>query len=56
MYLDGAALAARFGVRTPDPLHLGCAQYHRCDELWTNDGRFSRASGGLARNVLIAGS
>jgi len=49
-------LRVRFGLRTPDALHLSCAQYHRCDELWTNDGRFSRASGGLARNVLGAGS
>jgi uncharacterized protein len=52
VYLDAAALAARFGLKTPDALHLACAQHHRCDELWTNDGRFGRASGGLARNIL----
>ena len=56
IYLEAAELRARFGLRTPDALHLACAQHHRCDALWTNDGRFGRASGGLARNVLGAGS
>jgi predicted nucleic acid-binding protein len=56
IHLEAAELRARFGLRTPDALHLACARHHRCDALWTNDGRFSRASGGLARNVLGAGS
>lgn len=46
---DGAAeLRARFGLRTPDALHLACAQHHRCQALWTNDDRLARASHGLA--------
>ena len=53
VYLDAADLRARFSLRTPDALHLACAQHHRCAALWTNDDRFARASHGLARNVLI---
>lgn len=46
---DGAAeLRARFGLRTPDALHLACAQHHGCQALWTNDERLARASHGLA--------
>ena len=54
VYLQAAELRARFGLRTPDALHLACAQHHRCDALWTNDDRLARASHGLARNVLRA--
>lgn len=50
--LQAAELRARFGLRTPDALHLACAQYHRCAALWTNDDRLTRASHGLARNLL----
>jgi predicted nucleic acid-binding protein len=52
VYLQAAELRARFGLRTPDALHLACAQHHRCDALWTNDNRLNRASHGLAMNVL----
>ena len=52
VYLQAAELRARFGVKAPDALHLACAQYHRCDALWTNDDRLAQASFGLARNVL----
>jgi uncharacterized protein len=52
VYLQAAELRARFGMKTPDALHLACAQYHRCDALWTNDDRLAQASFGLARNVL----
>ena len=54
VYLQAAELRARFGLRTPDALHLACAQHHRCDALWTNDDRLTRASHGLAHNVLGA--
>jgi len=49
VYLQAAELRARFGVKTPDALHLACAQYHRCEALWTNDDRLAQASFGLAR-------
>lgn len=52
VYLRAAELRARFGLRTPDALHLSCAQYHRCDALWTNDDRLTKSSHGLARNIL----
>lgn len=46
---DGAAeLRARYSLRTPDALHLACAQHHGCQALWTNDDRLARASHGLA--------
>jgi predicted nucleic acid-binding protein len=52
VYLQAALLRARFSLRTPDALHLACAQHHRCEALWTNDDRLAQASHGLARNVL----
>jgi uncharacterized protein len=52
IYLQAAELRGHFGLRTPDALHLACAQHHRCDALWTNDDRLARASHGLARNIL----
>ena len=52
VYLQAARLRARFGLRTPDALHLACAQHHRCDALWTNDERLTKPSHGLAVNIL----
>ena len=52
VYLLAAELRARFGLKTPDALHLACAQHHRCDALWTNDDRLAQASHGLAVNAL----
>lgn len=52
VYLQAAQLRGYFGLRTPDALHLACAQYHGCDALWTNDDRLAQASHGLARNIL----
>ncbi|HEY3910138.1 MAG TPA: PIN domain-containing protein [Stellaceae bacterium] len=52
VYWQAARLRARFGLKTPDALHLACAQHHRCDALWTNDDRLAHAGHGLARNIL----
>lgn len=52
VYLQAAQLRAQFGLRTPDALHLACAQHHGCDALWTNDERLAQASHGLALNIL----
>ena len=52
VYLQAARLRAHFGLRTPDALHLACAQHHGCQALWTNDGRLAQASHGLARDIL----
>lgn len=52
VYLQAARLRARFALKTPDALHLACAQHHGCDALWTNDDRLTQASHGLAINIL----
>ena len=51
VYLQAAALRARFKLRTPDALHLACAQHHGCEALWTNDNRLAQASHGMARRI-----
>ena len=52
VFLAAAQLRAHFGLRTPDALHLACAQVHGCTALWTNDDRLAKAAHGLARNIL----
>lgn len=52
IFLQAAMLRARFGLKTPDALHLACAQHHGCTALWTNDDRLEQAGHGLVRNVL----
>jgi uncharacterized protein len=52
VFLQAAQLRAHFGLKTPDALHLACAQHHGCEALWTNDDRLARAGHGLARNNL----
>lgn len=52
VFMHGAQLRARFGLKTPDALHLAAAQYHGCDALWTNNDRLAHAARGLAVNVL----
>jgi len=48
--LLAAQLRARFGLKTPDALHLACAQHHECTALWTNDERLAQSGHGLAQN------
>lgn len=52
VFLQAAILCARFGLKTPDALHLACAQHHGCTALWTNDERLAQAGHGLAKNIL----
>jgi predicted nucleic acid-binding protein len=52
VWLAAAQLRARFNLRTPDALHLACAQTHGCEALWTNDDRLVAAGHGLAINLL----
>ena len=47
-YDQAALLRARFGLRTPDALHLACAQLHDCTAFWTNDRRLQGAARGLS--------
>jgi predicted nucleic acid-binding protein len=52
VYLRAAELRAGAGLKTPDALHLACAQHHRCEAFWTNDGRMHKVARNFARNVL----
>ena len=52
VYSDATLLRARFRLKTPDALHLSCAQYHNCSALWTNDNRLAKGGHGLPVNVL----
>jgi len=45
-------LRARYGLKTPDALHLAVAQQHGCDEFWTNDDRLSKSAGVMAVNLF----
>ena len=54
VFLRAAELRAHSRIKLPDALHLACAEYHHCDELWTNDDRRTRVSRGLAKNILDA--
>ena len=47
-----ATLRADHRLKTPDALHAACAIRHRCDELWTNDGRFTAIASRIAIRVL----
>jgi uncharacterized protein len=51
VFLQAAQLRSRFGLRTPDALHLACAQANQCRSLWTNDERLAKASHGLAYSI-----
>jgi predicted nucleic acid-binding protein len=55
VYIQAAELRARFGLKTPDALHLACAQHNRCVALWTNDDRLAHAGRGLSRNLTQPG-
>lgn len=52
VFIQAAELRARFGLKTPDAIHLAASQYHRCSSLWTNDDRLALAAHGLAVNVI----
>jgi predicted nucleic acid-binding protein len=55
VFMQAAQLRARFALKTPDALHLACAQHHGCAGLWTNDDRLAAAAHGLARNLTPVG-
>lgn len=51
-FIRAAELKARFGLKTPDALHLAAAQTHGCDSFWTNDNRLGAAAAGLDLRVF----
>ncbi len=52
VFVQAAALRARFGLKTPDAIHLAAAQVHGCEAIWTNDERLAQAAHGLAVAVV----
>ena len=52
VFVSAARLRARFNLKTPDAIHLACAQLHGCEQLWTKDNRLARSAHGLAINVF----
>lgn len=54
VFLQAAEIRARFGLKTPDALHLATAQFHGCQSLWTADDRLAVAARGLAVNLLAS--
>ncbi len=52
VWRSATAIRARHLLKTPDAIHLACAQHHRCHALWTNDNRLSRCATGFAVNIL----
>lgn len=49
VFMAAAVLRANHTLRTPDALHLACAQHHGCLALWTADHRFRGAAPGYVR-------
>ncbi len=54
VYDLAAELRARTLLKVPDALHAAAAINHGCDELWTNDGRFSLLASQIKVRVLLA--
>jgi uncharacterized protein len=52
VYRQAAQIRSASSLKMPDAIHLACAQFHGCDELWTNDERLNGVSRGLARRVV----
>ena len=52
VYREAARLRAKFGLKTPDALHLATARHHACSELWTNDDRLAGVAEGMVINVV----
>ena len=44
--------ADSLGLKTPDALHIATAQYHSCNELWTNDNRLDKTAPSLVKNIF----
>ena len=39
------------GLKTPDAIHVACAQHLECDQFWTNDNRLVNLIPGWTVNV-----
>lgn len=52
VYRVAADIRARFGLRTPDALHVAVAQVHHCDALWTSDRRLNTVAGAMRFQIF----
>lgn len=52
VFRQAAHIRSKSTLKMPDAIHLACAQFHGCDEIWTNDERLDVVSRGLARRVV----
>jgi len=52
VYQIALSLRVQHGLKTPDALHVATAQFHNCQQFWTNDGRLANAVGHFAVNIL----
>jgi len=48
---DAAGIRAKYGLKTPDALHLAIARQSKCSSLWTNDDRLAKAAPGFVINL-----
>jgi predicted nucleic acid-binding protein len=53
VFFAAAAIRARFGLKTPDAIHLACAQHHKCSAFWTADQRFRSAGAGFVKVLAV---
>lgn len=54
VYRIAAGLRSRYRLKTPDALHLAAAQFHGCEEIWTNDDRLAKTDSIKAVNILAS--
>ncbi|AXH35101.1 PIN domain-containing protein [Humibacter sp. BT305] len=47
VYRVAADIRARFGLKTPDALHVAAAQVHRCVAFWTSDRQLNSVVGAM---------
>ncbi len=52
IYQKALFLRVQHRLKTPDALHVVTAQFHDCQQFWTNDGRLASAVGAFAVNIL----
>lgn len=52
VYRVATDIRARFGLKTPDALHVATAQVHRCDALWTSDRQLNTVAGAMRFEVF----
>lgn len=51
VFSKAAEFRIRYGLKTPEALHLSTAQYHGCASLWSDNERLTQAVGDFAVNI-----